>query len=253
MSDSEASSEDGNDAAANLNTIVQPLRKQIKKQGSKIEKLESLCKAAEKARAAEVERREASEHQLAILQASLDDLKNKLDSNPWLGEGEKLMAELHASEKRLGESLNDTKVQLGAHAQVFQTTQSAVSSQAQGLAAMQAEASEGSLRVAEEIRGMNARLDHMRGEFSERVTHTFTETTGHADRLVQRLQQEIQRLDQEVALRATSKTLADTSGARGAPDSRARRAARRSARLARVRACARGRTWSWTPLHLSRK
>ena len=54
----------------------------------------------------------------------------------------------------------------------------------------------------EEVRGLSARLDHMRGEFSERVTHTFSEATAHADRLTQRLQQDLLRLEQDVAQRA---------------------------------------------------
>ena len=61
------------------------------------------------------------------------------------------------------------------------------------------------------MRSLTARLDHMRGEFAERVTHTFSEATGHADRLVQRLQSEVLRLDEGLTQRATASALADAT------------------------------------------
>ena len=90
--------------------------------------------------------------------------------------------DLSAVDKRLTDGLDEVKIQTGAHAQVFSSTQSSVAQQSQSLATMQADAAETARRSAEELRSLTARLDHMRGEFSERVSHTFTEATGHADR-----------------------------------------------------------------------
>ena len=104
-------------------------------------------------------------------------------------------------------------MQVAAHSQVFASTQSTVSEISQKQATLSAENSDHTRRAAEELRTINARLDHMRGEFSERVTHTFEESTKHADRLSSRLQEDLHRLDQEVSLRATSKSMTDSTAA----------------------------------------
>ena len=50
----------------------------------------------------------------------------------------------------------------------------------QGHSVLQVEQSDGAKRAAEELRALTTRLDHMRGEFAERVTHSFSESTAHA-------------------------------------------------------------------------
>lgn len=201
MSDA-GDSDDGQDQAAALSNIVQPLRKQLKKHAGKLEKLDALIKSLEKDRTGEQEKREEVQKQVAEMQASASMIKGTIDAGPWRGDAERVMSELRAAEKRLMDSLDDQRVQLAAHSQVFQNTQSSVSSLSQGQSTLQAEHSDSSRRTLEELRGLTARLDHMRGEFAERVTHTFSESTAHADRLNQRLQQDLLRLEQDVSQRA---------------------------------------------------
>ena len=149
-----------------------------------------------------------SQTTLAELNSTVVTLKERFEARPWQLDLERQGGELRAAEKRLGGAVDDMKVQLGAHAQVFQSAQASVAQQAHELSGLQAEATETSRRVNEELRSLTTRIDHMRGEFSERVTHTFGESTAHADRLVTRLQQDLLRVEQEVGQRAT---LADES------------------------------------------
>ena len=211
----DSSDEEGNDEdqAAALNNIVQPLRKQMKKQGAKIEKLSALVKVLEEERAKEVEKREEVERQMVEMRTSTQHMKATLDSNPWRFQAEQADTSLRAVETRLSGVLDEQRVQLAAHAQVFQTTQSTVSQLSQTQASLQADQSEATRRSAEETRGLTARLDHMRGEFAERVSHTFSESTTHADRLGQRLQEDLHRLDQEVSLRAPARSVTDSTAA----------------------------------------
>ncbi len=218
MSDSDGSDSDdvANDTAAQVNNVIQPLRKQLKRQASKIEKLEGLCKQLDKERMAANVKRDEAENKMIAMHASVQSLRDRIDSNPWRSECERLSGELRASENRLTGMLDDHKVQISAHAQVFQSTQSTVSSQSQGLSSLQAEQNEASRRIGEELRALTARLDHMRGEFAERVTHSHSEAVGHADRLVQRVQTDLLALEQEVAGRAKSGGLADAVAATNA-------------------------------------
>jgi len=208
MSDSDE--EDGGDTAAALNSIVAPLRKQLKKASSKVDKLNALVKALEDERNKESERREELEKQMAEVRATSTQVKTTLEANPWRFQGEQVETALRAAEKRLTDSLDEQRVQLAAHSQVFQSTQSTVSQLSQTQAALQAEQNDGARRNAEDVRSLTARLDHMRGEFSERMSHSYSESTTHADRLGQRLQEDLHRLDQELSLRAQSKAVADS-------------------------------------------
>lgn len=205
--------EGGDDQAAALNNIVQPLRKQIKKQSSKVDKLSSLVKTLEEERQKAAEKNEELEKGLTEMRLVCSNMKTTLDANPWRFQGEQLEGSLRATEKRLSESLDEQRVQLNAHSQVFQATQSTVSQLSQTQASIQADQSDGARRQAEELRGLTARIDHMRGEFAERASHTFAEATTHADRLGQRLQEDLHRIDQEVSLRATSRSVADGQAA----------------------------------------
>ena len=62
---SDAESDAGDDQAAAITNIVQPLRKQAKKLASKLEKLDAVVKALEKERNVESERREGIERRAA--------------------------------------------------------------------------------------------------------------------------------------------------------------------------------------------
>ena len=209
MSDDDGS--DGAGEAAAINSVVQPLRKQAKKHASKLEKLEAQLKAFEKDRNTETERREALEKQLAEISAGASMVKGTLDASPWRAEYERVTADLRATEKKLADVLDEQRVQLAAHTQVFQSTQTTVASLSQGHSLLQSEHGDGTRRSAEELRALTARLDHMRGEFAERVTHTFAESTAHADRLTQRMQQDLLRLEHDIAQRAQSTQVTDTS------------------------------------------
>ena len=213
MGSDSSDGEGGEDQTAALNNIIQPLRKQIKKQSSKIEKLSALVKDLEADRATEKEKREEVERQLADIKTGSTMLKSTVDASPWRQDSERVEGSLRNTEKRLMDALDEQRVQLAAHAQVFQSTQSTVSDLSQRHATMQAEHNDGSRRAAEELRALTARLDHMRGEFSERVTHIFSESTSHADRLTQRLQEELHRLDTEVSMRAQARSVADGTAA----------------------------------------
>lgn len=210
---SDAESDAGDDQAAAITNIVQPLRKQAKKLASKLEKLDAVVKALEKERNVESERREGIERQLAEANAGASILKGTLDAAPWRAEADRVSAELRAAEKKLSDTLDEQRVQLAAHAQVFQSTQTTVSSLSQGHSVLQVEQSDGAKRAAEELRALTTRLDHMRGEFAERVTHSFSESTAHADRLTQRLQQDMLKLEQDVASRAMGKVLSESTAA----------------------------------------
>ena len=211
MSDSEGSGAGANDTAAEVAAMLQPLRKSIKKQGSKIDKLDAIIKDAEKRRAEEAEQLQTMATTLAELNSTVVTLKERFEARPWQLDLERQGGELRAAEKRLGGAVDDMKVQLGAHAQVFQSAQASVAQQAHELSGLQAEATETSRRVNEELRSLTTRIDHMRGEFSERVTHTFGESTAHADRLVTRLQQDLLRVEQEVGQRATLASVGESN------------------------------------------
>jgi chromosome segregation ATPase len=201
------------DKAAALNNIVQPLRKQLKKQAGKIDKLLGVVKVLEDERKAEHDRREALEVQLTELRTTNTQLKTTLDANPWRYQGDQVEAALRTTEKRLSEALDEQRVQVAAHSQVFQSTQTTVSQLSQQQQALQADQSDAARKTVEEVRALTARLDHMRGEFSERMAHSFSESTTHSDRLGQRLQEDVQRLQQEVSLRAQAKTVSDGTAA----------------------------------------
>lgn len=205
-------SDDDDDAggagqAAALNFIVLPLRKQLTKHGKTLSKLESTVNALEKERANMSEKQGGSSKVVTDLQTTMQILKGTLDSHPWRSEGDRYLSELRGVEKRLADTLDEQRVQLAAHSQVFQSTQSAVSTLSHEHASLKAEHNDGSRRALEELRGLTARLDHMRGEFAERVTHSFSEATAHADRQMQRLQQELLRVDQDVSERAQARHL----------------------------------------------
>jgi len=210
MSEDDASDAEKHQADA-LISIVQPLRKQLKKHTGKLDKLDTLIKTLKEERVASDDKREALGKQLVDIVAAAAILKGTLDAAPWRSDGERALGELRAAEKRLTATLDEQRVQLAAHAQIFQSTQSTVSALSQGQAALQAEHGDGSKRAADELRGLSARLDHMRGEFAERVTHTFSDSTAHADRLTQRLQQDVLRLEQDVSARAPANALSDAS------------------------------------------
>ena len=211
MSDDSDDGADNADQQAALNNIVQPLRKLIKKQSSKIDKLSKVVSTLEEERAKEAALREEMERQLSELKATGTTLKATLDQNPWRYQNEQTEATVRALEKRLTDSLDEQRVQLTAHTQVFQSTQSTVSQLSQSQASLQAEQNDGGRRAAEELRSLTARIDHMRGEMSERLTHTFSESTQHADRLSQRLQEDVHRLDQEISNRAQTKNVSEST------------------------------------------
>ena len=213
MADSDDSADDADDQAAALNNIVQPLRKQIKKQAHKIEKLQGLVKQLEEERSAESRKREALERQLSEVSAGSDRLRSTIDANPWRPDAERLREELRVAEKRTADALDEQRVQMAAHAQAFQATQTTVATLSQEQSNLHAGQTDTSRRAADELRALTARLDHMRGEMTERVQHTFSESTGHADRLNQRVQEELQRLDQELAQRAQAKLVGDAAAA----------------------------------------
>lgn len=213
MGSDSSDAEGADDTAATVNNIIQPLRKQLKKQSAKIDKLSTLVKEIEEERKAEKEKREEVERQLMETKANAAMLKSTLEANPWRHENERLEGSLRAAEKRLGDMLDEQRVQLTAHTQVFQSTQTTVNELSQRNAAIQAEHNDGMRRSAEEVRTLTARLDQMRGELSERVTHTFSESTSHADRLGQRLQEDLHRLESDVSSRAQARTVADGTAA----------------------------------------
>jgi chromosome segregation ATPase len=214
MSAAGASDEsDAEDNAAALNNIIQPLRKQLKKQAGKIEKLTALVQGLEQGYEKEKERSQELEKQVAELNQASLTMKTSFETSPWRTDLDVVEASLRAAESRLSSVLDEQRVQLAAHAQVFQSTQSSVADVAQRQASQQIDQSDGSRRMMEELRALTTRLDHMRGEFSERVTHTFSESTSHADRLGQRLQEDLHRLDQEVSMRAQSRSVTDSTAA----------------------------------------
>jgi chromosome segregation ATPase len=211
---SDSEDDDGKeDQAAAINNIVQPIRKQMKKLSSKLDKMAGLVKALEEERDKEKEAREMSEKQLAETKESTRELQMKLDAAPWKLDGERFESLIKATDASLRNILDEQRVQVAAHSQVFASTQSTVSDISQKQATLSAENHDHTRRAAEELRTINARLDHMRGEFSERVTHTFEEGTKHADRLGARLQEDLHRLDQEVSLRASAKSVGESTAA----------------------------------------
>ena len=131
------------------------------------------------------------------MQASLAVLKDRLESGPWREDNDKLRQELVGHSTRLQEALEEQRVQLNAHAQVFQSTQTAVVQQQHDIAALQAETSQACRRGEGDLASLSARIDQLRVETSERDTSNFTEATQHADRLAQRLQQDVLRLEQQ--------------------------------------------------------
>lgn len=200
MSDDDA--DGGEDHAVAISNMLAPLKKQMKKLEGKLGKNESSIKTLVDSIGAEADKRAGLEKSLLDMQTSVGIMKGTVEAHPWRGESERVLTDLRAVEKRLADSLDEQRVQLAAHAQVFQSTQSTVSVLSQGQASLQAEHHDGSRRAAEELRSLTARLDHMRGEFSERVTHSFSESTAHADRLTQRMQQDLVRIEQDVSQRA---------------------------------------------------
>eukprot|EP00966_Prymnesium_polylepis_P051116 1183126-Prymnesium_polylepis.1 len=69
MSDSDVSGDQGNSAAAEVAAMLQPIRKQVKKYGSKLDKLESRFVESEKLRTADSE-------QLQTMATTLTQLKD---------------------------------------------------------------------------------------------------------------------------------------------------------------------------------
>ena len=133
-SDSDAG---GDDQAAALNNIVQPLRKQIKKQSGKLDKLDKLVKTLEEERQNAAAKTEELEKVLNEMRVTSNNMKTTLDANPWRFQGEQLEGSLRATEKRLTDSMDEQRVQLNAHTQVFQATQSMVSQLSQTQTAIQ--------------------------------------------------------------------------------------------------------------------
>ena len=200
MSDDESDGAD--DQVAALNNIIQPLRKQVKKLGAKLDKLDGLCKGLSQDQTSSADKRDSLERTVADLQASLAAAKGALDMQPWRGEGDRALSEIRSIEKRLMETLDEQRIQLAAHAQVFQATQSTVSSLSQGHASLQVEHKEATRRAEEDSRNVCTRLDHMRGEFAERISHSFSEAAALSDRFGKQLQLDIQKLERDVAGRA---------------------------------------------------
>ena len=92
MSDDSDDGADNADQQAALNNIVQPLRKLIKKQSSKIDKLSKVVSTLEEERAKEAALREEMERQLSELKATGTTLKATLDQNPWRYQNEQTEA-----------------------------------------------------------------------------------------------------------------------------------------------------------------
>ena len=210
-SDDDDDDDDAKDAAGALNNIVQPLRKQLKKQGTKIEKMNAaMTKLGEDSEKTSAQFSDL-EQQISGFKIASTQLKSMIDACPWRHDGERIEATIKAMERRLADELGEQRVHLAAHSQTFQTTQSAVADSSKKLAILQAELGDGGRRSAEELRVLTARFDHMRGELFERMAHTLDESKSHSDRLNQRAQDELTRLDQEVSLRANSKSVAETT------------------------------------------
>ena len=109
MSDDSDDGADNADQQAALNNIVQPLRKLIKKQSSKIDKLSKVASTLEEERAKEAALREEMERQLSELKATGTTLKATLDQNPWRYQNEQTEATVRALEKRLTDSLDEQR------------------------------------------------------------------------------------------------------------------------------------------------
>ena len=198
---------------AEVAAMLQPLRKQLKKHSSRLEKVETNLKDTEKKRQADSEQLQTLQQTVLETNALLTTLRDSLNARPWQFDIEKMQAEMRTVDQRSTSAVDELRVQLTAHAQVFQGSQTSVASQAEQLNGVQADAAEHRRKTGEELRSITTRLDHMRGEFSERVTHTFGEATTHADRLMTRLQQDLLRLEQDVGQRAISTNVAESSAA----------------------------------------
>ena len=116
MSDSD--DEDVGTGAAEMAAMLQPLRKQLKKHSSRIEKMETSNKEQEKRRVLESEQLVVLQQTVGEMNATLMALKESFNSRPWQPDIEKTQADLRATEKRQSSAVDDLRVQLTAHAQV---------------------------------------------------------------------------------------------------------------------------------------
>ena len=204
-----SSDDDDEPPVVDIQAHIRPLLKKLKKQEARIDKLDAKIKENEKRDRDAVESQRAAERSSAEVQASLAVLKDRLESGPWREDNDKLRQELVGHSTRLQEALEEQRVQLNAHAQVFQSTQTSVVQQQHDIAAMQAETSEARRRGEGDLASLSTRVDQLRSETSERDTSNFTEATQHADRLAQRLQQDVLRLEQQLALCAQSRHVSE--------------------------------------------
>ena len=204
-----SSDDDDEPPVVDIQAHIRPLLKKLKKQEARIDKLDAKIKENEKRDRDAVESQRAAERSSAEVQASLAVLKDRLESGPWREDNDKLRQELVGHSTRLQEALEEQRVQLNAHAQVFQSTQTSVVQQQHDIAAMQAETSEARRRGEGDLASLSTRVDQLRSETSERDTSNFAEATQHADRLAQRLQQDVLRLEQQLALCAQSRHVSE--------------------------------------------
>ena len=204
-----SSDDDDEPPVVDIQAHIRPLLKKLKKQEARIDKLDAKIKENEKRDRDAVESQRAAERSSAEVQASLAVLKDRLESGPWREDNDKLRQELVGHSTRLQEALEEQRVQLNAHAQVFQSTQTSVVQQQHDIAAMQAETSEARRRGEGDLASLSTRVDQLRSETSERDTSNYTEATQHADRLAQRLQQDVLRLEQQLALCAQSRHVSE--------------------------------------------
>ena len=204
-----SSDDDDDPPVVDIQAHIRPLLKKLKKQEARIDKLEAKIKENEKRDRDAVESQRSAGNSLAEVQTSLAVLKDRLESGPWREDNDKLRQELVGHSTRLQEALEEQRVQLNAHAQVFQSTQTSVVQQQHDIAALQAETSEARRRGEGDLASLSTRVDQLRSETSERDTSNFTEATQHADRLAQRLQQDVLRLEQQLALCAQSRHVSD--------------------------------------------
>ena len=130
---SDSDDNDSDDAAPpqiDIQAHLRPLQKQLKKQSKQITKLEAACKALEKQSKADAEQREEMTAKLAEAQGAIHAARDRLTAVPWRPDLESLRADLSAASSRIAESVEEQRVQLAAHAQVFQSTQTSVVGQA---------------------------------------------------------------------------------------------------------------------------
>jgi len=123
----------------------------------------------------------------------------------------RLRSDLEEPIQRLRDAVEEQRVQLTAHAQVFQGTQASVVAQAHSLSQLQGETSDATRRAESERLALGLRIDQVRTDLSERATQGFTDATQHCDRLISRMQQDVLRLEGSVSQCAQTTALTDAT------------------------------------------